>query len=380
MSLSRMKVAQHRAFWQPCLAQLHSNSHCRARRLHVVFCRSYATAHDDRVTPSTLLSSALDRKRRTSQRDDYVGPFQLGLIPPTPRDGGNVKKWSELSTAGKVARTTARTSNVAVILVGAGLSVMLVYALTSELFSKNSATVLYGQACKKIKASPQLASYLGEPLVFHNNPPSSVRPRHRNHHVSSQLVVDSYGREHMLLHFYVKGRPPGSSAPPSESESTSYVDTAMNWTKETASHVSEMSFEEMLETAKARVEAGVDAAKQLFKFLNGDSVPKSQAPEPVKQEVKVEEKKGWSSGFTGLFSGLRGTARSPAESRGDTTDGKVYSEGEVHADLVMNKNGYFEFRYLLVDIPNSHSWSTRRIFIERADGVRENEPIMSWQS
>jgi len=139
----------------------------------------------------------------------------------------------------------------------------------------------------------------------------------------------------MLLHFYVKGRPPGSSAPPSESESTSYVDTAMNWTKETASHVSEMSFEEMLETAKARVEAGVDAAKQLFKFLNGDSVPKSQAPEPVKQEVKVEEKKGWSSGFTGLFSGLRGTARSPAESRGDTTDGKVYSEGEVHADLVM---------------------------------------------
>ena len=57
-----------------------------------------------------------------------------------------------------VMRTTARTTNFSVVLLGAGLSVVLLYALTSELFSKNSPTVLYGEACDKIKASPQVHS------------------------------------------------------------------------------------------------------------------------------------------------------------------------------------------------------------------------------
>jgi import inner membrane translocase subunit TIM21 len=53
-------------------------------------------------------------------------------------------------------RTTARTTNLTVILFGAGLSAVLIYALTSELFSKNSPTVLYGDACEKIKDSPEV--------------------------------------------------------------------------------------------------------------------------------------------------------------------------------------------------------------------------------
>ena len=51
-------------------------------------------------------------------------------------------------------RTTARTTNFSVILIGAGLSAVLVYALASELFAKNSPTVLYGDACERIKTSP----------------------------------------------------------------------------------------------------------------------------------------------------------------------------------------------------------------------------------
>jgi len=50
-------------------------------------------------------------------------------------------------------RTTARTTNLGVILLGAGLSALLIYSLTSELFSKNSPTVLYGDACERIKQS-----------------------------------------------------------------------------------------------------------------------------------------------------------------------------------------------------------------------------------
>lgn len=62
--------------------------------------RSYAT-HRDPIPTSSLLSHALDQKRRAAMREDSVGPFQLGLIPPTPQDGGNTKKWSELSAGGK---------------------------------------------------------------------------------------------------------------------------------------------------------------------------------------------------------------------------------------------------------------------------------------
>ena len=55
-----------------------------------------------------------------------------------------------------VLRTTVRTTNLGVILLGAGLSALLIYCLTSELFSTNSPTVIYGDACERIKSSPQV--------------------------------------------------------------------------------------------------------------------------------------------------------------------------------------------------------------------------------
>jgi TIM21 len=53
-------------------------------------------------------------------------------------------------------RATARTTNLTVILLGAGLTTVLVYALTSELFSRNSPTVLYNEACEHITSSPRV--------------------------------------------------------------------------------------------------------------------------------------------------------------------------------------------------------------------------------
>lgn len=94
-----------------------------------------------------------------------------------------MKKWSELNASGKgelcvrlalgsgtdrlcrsavtAARATARTTNALVILFGAGFTGMLGYALISELFSKNSPTVLHAQACELIKSSPKV-----RPLVY----------------------------------------------------------------------------------------------------------------------------------------------------------------------------------------------------------------------
>ena len=72
----------------------------RSQPRAVFLCRGYAT-HRDPMPTSSLLSQALDQKRRAAGREDSVGPFQLGLIPPTPQDAGDRKKWSELNAGGK---------------------------------------------------------------------------------------------------------------------------------------------------------------------------------------------------------------------------------------------------------------------------------------
>lgn len=65
----------------------------------------------------------------------------------------------QLTVFNSVLRTTERTTNLTVIFIGAGLSVLLVYSLTTELFSKNSPTVLYNDACERIKASPKVSYF-----------------------------------------------------------------------------------------------------------------------------------------------------------------------------------------------------------------------------
>jgi hypothetical protein len=52
-----------------------------------------------------------------------------------------------------VTRATAQTSSLFVILVGGGLAALIVYALATEMGSSNSPTVLYSDACERIKRS-----------------------------------------------------------------------------------------------------------------------------------------------------------------------------------------------------------------------------------
>ncbi|KAH7883842.1 TIM21-domain-containing protein [Phlebopus sp. FC_14] len=347
-----------RSLLAPCLRQ----SKVVAPRLS----RGYATHRD--AAPSSLLTSALEQKQRTSSlnREDSIGPFQLGISQASLQRAEQVKKWSELTTGGKVVRTTQRATNLTVILLGAGLSAVLLYALTSELFSKNSPTVIYNDACERIKVSNRVSKYLHGPLTFHNSPPSAVRPRHRNRHVASHVAVDSSGREHMLLNFYVKGLPTSSPSPSSPNNETTRSDLL--------EELKSISFDDV----KAKVVLIVTSAKRAFRYLSGDVVPSPTPPvvtEEANKEREDKERSLW--GITGLFSGLRGR-RPQSEGRGDV--GMAWTEGEVHADLVRNDEGYFVFRYLLIDIPNSESRNPIRVFVERAPGVRENEPIMRFHS
>ncbi|KAI9445066.1 TIM21-domain-containing protein [Lactarius indigo] len=355
------------------------------RRTFIIIYRRYATHRDPpshtppRVDSSSLLSQALDQKQRKFRRGDSVGPFQLGLSQQ--HGDGSSKKWSELSPKGKAIRATARTTNLTVILFGAGLTAILAYALTSELVSRNSPTVLYEEACQRIKSSPRVAKYLPGSLVFHNNPPSVLRPRHRNRHVSSQIVLDSRGREHMLLNFYVQANP---HLPDSH---TSYFQSVSSWVTDAVTNLPELSWQEAKDSAMHHAQETVSSAKDLFRYLSGDPAPPQPAathiafPEPLKQEVPTSDRKSFWSGVTGLFGSLRNGSRTgPQDGTPEAGRGGVWHEGEVHADLVRDDSGYFVFRYILIDIPGSQSRNPLRVFVERADGVRENEPVVRWDA
>ncbi|KAJ7693703.1 TIM21-domain-containing protein [Mycena rosella] len=324
--------------------------------------RKYAT----RINPnSSLLSQSLDQNSKQDK-----GPFQLGLGlgQPAVQTGEKIPKWSELSTAGKVKRTTARTTNLTVILVGAGLSAVLIYCLTSELFSKNSPSVLYDDACERIKASPRLAKYLDGPPRFHLDPPAAARPRHRNRHVSSSIRVDTSGREHMFLNFYIQTEPPKAS----------FAESLSGWTQDKFSFLTEMTLDDLKARAQESASVAWDRSKEAFKFLSGAPSPPSPTdawPADARDADRKTETRG---GFMGMFSSLRGP-RTSVESRPEV-DGRVFSEGEVHVNFVKNNEGNFIPRYIIVDLPNSRARNSVRVFVERAAGVRDSEPVMRWNS
>ncbi|KAJ2928921.1 hypothetical protein H1R20_g8199, partial [Candolleomyces eurysporus] len=275
------------------------------------FSRNYATHRDDFdfATGGSSLARGFDSKRSADPKHESVGPFQLGLSQQALRTGKKVPKWSELDTKGKVLRTTARTTNLGVILVGA--------------------------------------------------------------------VFDAYGQEHMILSFYVKGKAEGSSQDPD----LSYLEVAGEWIRDKADILPELEWEDAVKWSKDSASNIWDKSIRAFKYLSGaPSPPATPSPAPERQERQEPQKKESSLwDFVGVFSGLKGPASKSAGSAAKE-DHRTFLDGDVHADLIRNKDGYFVFRYLLVDIPSSRDPNAVRVFVERAPGVRDNEPVMRFVS
>ncbi|CAE6459899.1 unnamed protein product [Rhizoctonia solani] len=342
-----------------------------------------ATHHDSPSFPSTrarqtgtssLLSQveaeiAAKRGQGSTTADNAnVGPFQLGISPEAMR-GPKIKPWKELSTGGKAMRVTARASNLTVILLGAGLSAVLVYALATELFAKNSPTVIYGESCDRIRSSHELARFLIPPYKFHNNPPSSSAspPRHRNRHISSQVAVDGSGREHLFLHFYMD-----SAAPNIRSSSPSWFDSDWNFSYQEAAH-----------WLKTQTTYALDGARRSFAYLTGTPLPPpalpARTPSMSNDRTEIGKSRGegaWS--FAGIFSSLKGKTRG----LGGEVDKErgLYTSGEVRADMIKDENGIYQYRYLFVDIPSSRAYNHKRVFVERDSTVRDGDTITMWES
>jgi import inner membrane translocase subunit TIM21 len=147
--------------------------------------------------------------------------------------------------------------------------------------------------------------------------------------------VDSTGREHMILNFYVQGKPPGSSSTLHNDPPESYLDTVVHWTRDKVSLLSELTLNEAVEWTKDCASNVWEQSKGAFRYLSGAPLPPISLPvHPTEDmlETKKAKNKGWS--FIGMFSGLRGNRTGTTETNVNRAHREMWTDGEVHADLI----------------------------------------------
>jgi len=204
--------------------------------------------------------------------------------------------------------------------------------------------------CNDLLMYSQVAKYLRGPLAFHNNPPSTIRPRHRNRHVISQIMVDQHGQEHMIITFYVQGRPLGSEIPESQ---LSYFEKLTESLREKASTISHLTLEESISWTRECAGDLWNKTKILFKYLSGSPLPPLSLPSPppnAKEGRKGEDTGAWN--FAGIFSSLKGPNSSQSHSK-QWADSRIFTDGQVHAHLVRVSPITKAFSKLLYRYPSS---------------------------
>ncbi|CAD6568094.1 MAG: hypothetical protein TREMPRED_004257 [Tremellales sp. Tagirdzhanova-0007] len=227
-----------------------------------------------------------------------------------------------------------QTGNLTVILVGGTLFVILAFALTTELFAKNSPSVLYSAAVDMIRTSDSasplvLNPHLLPPLKFTHSPHASA-PVRGSQPVVHRLVRNPIsGRDHLLLTFWVHGR--GRD----ESESLGWFKSAWvsveRWGRKAGKRAGTIQDAEIAEEIK------LGQQKDMTQ-LDEDSQP----------------------GILGRIFGSLTVLRSP-EGSGSTSKGSArrspppgtYKIGEVSADYVKNAGGQFTLLSLVIDVPSS---------------------------
>ena len=140
----------------------------------------------------------------------------------------------------------------------------------------------------------------------------------------------------MMMNFYVQGKPSGSSSAPNKDSSESYLDAAVHWTRDKASLVSQLTMDEVIEWTKDQASNAWQRSKRTFRYLSGAPLPPMSLPENSVVDVDVPKKTesgGWN--FFGIFSTLRGKRAGLTEVNVKRADGDKWTDGEVHADLIM---------------------------------------------
>jgi import inner membrane translocase subunit TIM21 len=125
------------------------------------------------------------------------------LLKSTSNDVTEVKT-SEIKTATytQKAKENAKTASYGmVIVVGVGVTCIVLYTVLSELFSGESPTGLFQMASDKCVDHPKVQDLLGEPIKAFGE----ETRRGRRRHVTHLDYVDEHGKKGMRVQFYLQG-------------------------------------------------------------------------------------------------------------------------------------------------------------------------------
>lgn len=277
------------------------------------------------------------------------------------------KKWRDLSGGQKAARATVNTSRFFVVSFGALLTFVVGYSLTSELFARNSPTVIYNEACKVIQKSDKVHDYLLEPYRFHTslahgdfsplNLPS--HPHNATNSVHSSRFIDPRsGRETMLLHFFIESRDKDKPLGYWQFVRSSIVSGA-HWLKAQAIEGGNKAYEWWQQQTQESTDSSSNQAL---------------APEPT-----IPPQPWW------ITRKLRGAVHGVGRIIGKTSDAVgmssldftaakpvpgTWTSGEVYIELVKDDKDTFQYKHFSIDIPSSRSPLRRRLHLDqRHDGV-----------
>ncbi|KAJ9106336.1 hypothetical protein QFC21_001482 [Naganishia friedmannii] len=232
-----------------------------------------------------------------------VGPFGLGVGLGSNIRNKEWKKWRELGLGGKA------------------------YALTSELFAKNSPTVLHNQAIDMIEGS-----------------------KTHTRHPQTQ-------NEHLIMRFWVHGR---------GKDQTEFLGWLYQPFRDARGWL-EVQYEQLME-------------QYLMDRLDDDGTGPTQIAGQamdVAQGVKQQEESSW---FGGMFGALKpssqGSSRNGTVGKGRKAlpPAGTYTSGEVHADFLKDpETQTYRLLTLTVDIPSSRSAAQRAVVFwgDREEVARE---------
>ncbi|WRT65698.1 uncharacterized protein IL334_002644 [Kwoniella shivajii] len=315
--------------------------------------RTYATHKSTKHPTSTseatseLLRNGGSARRATEGGPETVGPFPLGVGASGRRKAW--RPWGELGIGGKLVRSTQQTGNLAVILVGGTLFVILTLALTTELFAKNSPSVLYSQAVDMIRDSDALNPHLLPPLTFTHSPHSSAPVRGSAPIPHTFIKHPKSGREHMLLTFWIHGR--GKDEPEQLGRIKSIYRNIEDYGRKGLIYVGLINDSTSdLDTNQDHI--GEDKLSQQRNVQEG-SVP---------QQGIVSR---WFGGFTNSLRGNTASGTAKKDTRGLPPPG-TYKIGECRAEYVKNASGTFTLLSLFVDIPSSTVAYPSRVVIHQS--------------
>ncbi|WFD43947.1 hypothetical protein MPSI1_002612 [Malassezia psittaci] len=275
---------------------------------------------------------------------------------------GQGKKWKELRGGQKVARATVNSSRFLVISFGAALTGVIAYALGSELFARNSPTVIYNQACKIIEDNSKVHDYLLKPYNFQTsmtefsdysplNPPS--HPTRPSQTVASMHRIDPRtGKDTLYLHFFVQGRDKDTPLSYWQTARSAVLD-GVSWTQERA----------------------LDAYDSVRRWWEDQQNPEPVTPQVIPTAPPKQPAKPW-----WITNKLRGLTRSVGEMVGSSKDvlgissvdltthfrsePGTWTEGEVHIEMLKDEQGVYQYKRFYMDVPNTSSPLSRRVYLD----------------